>query len=69
MLPRQLAKFVRQKRVQKYSKQLKAEGNMKDGAWNPNMWPILSASEYEECCKRAFLETKKTLQQEKEVST
>ena len=69
VLPQQLAKFIRQKRVERYSKQLKAEGKMKHGAWNPKMWPLLSTSEYEHCCKRAFCETKKLLQQEKEVST
>jgi serine/threonine protein phosphatase PrpC len=67
MLPRQLAKFIRQKRVQRYTKTLKAEGKMKKGAWNPKMWPILSATEYEQCCQRAFHETKNMLQQEKEV--
>ena len=69
MLPKQLAKFIRQKRVQRYTTQLMTEGKMKQGAWNPNMWPLLSTSEYEQSCKRAFHETKGMLQQRKDVST
>lgn len=66
-LPKQLTKFIRQKRVQRYTAQLKAEGKLKQGAWNPNMWPILSKSEYEQCCKRAFQETKGFLQQQEDM--
>lgn len=66
-LPKQLAKFVRQKRVQTYTAQLKAEGKMKQGAWNPNAWPLLSTKEYEHACKRAFSETKCMLQKQEEI--
>ena len=69
MLPKQLSKFIRHKRVQRYSAKLKAEGKMKQGAWNPKMWPILSPAEYEQCCKRAVQETKTMLQQQEDVST
>lgn len=67
VLPQQLAKFVRHKRVQKYRKILQAAGNMKQGAWNPKMWPLLSFNDYEQCCERAFRETNKMLHQEKDI--
>lgn len=69
VLPQQLAKFIRQKRVQRYTNILKAQGKMKQGAWNPKLWPLLSTSEYEQCCKRAFHETKRLIQQKDEVSS
>jgi serine/threonine protein phosphatase PrpC len=69
VLPQQLAKFVRQKRVQCYTKKLKAEGNIgKKGAWNPNAWPLLSTNDFEQCCQRAFNGTNKMLHEENEVS-
>mmetsp|Transcript_5237 Transcript_5237/g.15229 ORF Transcript_5237/g.15229 Transcript_5237/m.15229 type:complete len:506 (+) Transcript_5237:189-1706(+) len=66
-LPKQLAKFIRQTRVQRYKKILQASGHVKQGAWNPKMWPMLSASDYEQCCKRAFQETNSMLHQEQEI--
>lgn len=66
-LPKQLAKFIRQKRLATYSAQLKTEGKTKQGAWNPNAWPFLSKVEYENACKRAFRETKCMLQQQEEI--
>ena len=68
VLPEQLAKFVRQKRVQRYAKTLKANGNMNQGAWNPKKWPLLTTREFEQCCTRAFSETNKMLRQEEQVS-
>jgi serine/threonine protein phosphatase PrpC len=64
VLPQQLAKFVRQKRVQKYKTILQSEGNAKKGAWNPKLWPLLSKGEYEGCCKLAFHETNKMMHEE-----
>ena len=69
LLPQQLAKFVRQKRVQCYTKQLKAEGKTAGkGAWNPNAWPLLNTNEFEQCCRRAFNGTNKMSHEENEVS-
>ena len=68
VLPQQLAKFVRQKRVQAYKKTLKSAGKTNQGAWNPKMWPLLSALEYKQCCERAFRETNKMLHEDKNVS-
>jgi hypothetical protein len=69
VLPQQLAKFVRQKRVQCYTKQLKAEGKTAGkGAWNPNAWPLLNTNEFEQCCRRAFNGTNKMSHEENEVS-
>lgn len=67
VLPEQLAKFVRQKRVQRYAKTLKANGNMNQGAWNPKKWPLLTTREFEQCCTRAFSETNKMLRQEEQI--
>lgn len=69
VLPQQLAKFVRQKRVQKYKTILQSEGNAKKGAWSPKLWPLLSKGEYEGCCKLAFHETNKMMHEEIVVST
>ena len=70
-LPQQLAKYVRQKRVQKYTAILDAAegGGKKKGAWNPKMWPLLSAEDFEQCCHRAFLETNKAIRDEVAVRT
>jgi serine/threonine protein phosphatase PrpC len=67
-LPQQLAKFVRQRRVSRYTAILGDEGGGKKGAWNPKSWPLLSVQDFEMCCTRAFLETNKALREEKAVS-
>jgi hypothetical protein len=66
-LPQNIAKYVRQKRVQKYTAILEAQGGKKKGAWNPRLWPLLSKEEYEQCCKRAFVDTNKALREEEAV--
>eukprot|EP00536_Pseudo-nitzschia_multiseries_P008743 jgi/Psemu1/305959/fgenesh1_kg.228_\ len=68
VLPQQLAKFIRQKRVQRYKEKLQASSNAKQGAWNPKMWPILSTNDYEQCCRRAFQETNNMLHREQEIN-
>mmetsp|Transcript_1407 Transcript_1407/g.2831 ORF Transcript_1407/g.2831 Transcript_1407/m.2831 type:complete len:356 (+) Transcript_1407:159-1226(+) len=67
VLPQQLAKLIRQKRAQRYKKILQATGKMKQGAWNPRRWPLLSISDYTQCCKSAFHETNKMLHLEKDI--
>jgi serine/threonine protein phosphatase PrpC len=67
-LPQSLAKYVRQKRVQKYMAKLKAEGKPTKGAWNPKQWPLLGSEEYETCCRKAFHEANQALHDEKSVS-
>jgi hypothetical protein len=52
-------------RVQKFSDE---EGGKKKGAWNPKMWPLLDKDDFEQCCRRAFLETNKALHDEEAVS-
>jgi serine/threonine protein phosphatase PrpC len=64
ILPQQLAKYIRQSRVQKYSE---VEGKKK-GAWNPKLWPLLDKDSFEQCCRRAFLSTNKALHDEEAVS-
>jgi serine/threonine protein phosphatase PrpC len=58
-LPKAIAKHVRKLRVQKYQKSRAADG--KKGAWDPDKWPLLSRSEYESCCQRAFLEVNQAM--------
>lgn len=68
-LPQFLAKYVRQKRVQRYSEKLRAEGgDKKKGAWNPKEWPLLNTKDYEDACIQAFRETNKALHEDKKVS-
>lgn len=68
-LPQALAKYVRQKRVQRYSETLQKIGNSKKkGAWNPQEWPLLSTADFEEACKKAFRETNKSMSDDKKVS-
>lgn len=64
-LPQVLAKHLRQKRVQKYMAQLRAEGKSTKGAWDPQKWPFLEAKEFEECCHKSFLETNELMHAEK----
>lgn len=66
-LPQILAKHLRQKRVQRYMAKLKSEGKTTKGAWNPKQWPLLPVEEYEQCCRKAFLETNRALHDEKTV--
>lgn len=68
-LPQVLAKHLRQKRVQKYMAQLRAEGKSTKGAWDPQKWPFLEAKEFEECCHKSFLETNELMHAEKSVSS
>lgn len=69
-LPRLAAKYIRQARVKKYQTKLKKEGKLKDGAkvFDPTMWPILDPEEYKACCRRAFLECNKDMQESNDVS-
>jgi len=68
-LPQALAKYVRQKRVQRYSEKLQKNGNSKKkGAWNPKEWPLLSTTDFEEACKKAFREANKSLREDKKIS-
>ncbi len=67
-LPQILAKYVRQMRVQKYKVELTTKGQPTNGAWNPLKWPFLETAEFEECCRKAFLETNQLMHAEKSVS-
>jgi serine/threonine protein phosphatase PrpC len=67
-LPQVLAKYLRQQRVKVYSEQLKKEGKPVKGAWQPAKWPYLSAADFEECCKKSFVETNKAMHEDKNVS-
>jgi serine/threonine protein phosphatase PrpC len=66
-LPQALAKYVRQKRAQKYMAKLKAEGKTTKGAWNPKQWPLLETGEFETCCNKAFKQTNQAMHDEKSV--
>jgi serine/threonine protein phosphatase PrpC len=68
-LPQVLAKYIRQKRVQKHMAQLTAEGKSTKGAWNPQVWPFLETSEFEQCCHKSFVETNHLMHAEKSVSS
>lgn len=66
-LPQVLGKYIRQKRVQRYQQQLKAEGKPTKGAWNPKQWPMLDKADYEECCHKAFVETNTLMHKDEKV--
>ena len=66
-LPQILAKYVRQKRVQRYTDKLKADGKSTKNGWNPIMWPLLNTKDYEDCCTKAFRETNKLMHDDKTV--
>jgi cGMP-dependent protein kinase len=55
-LPITIEKNIRKKRVARYQALLKAKGESTKGAYNPRMWPKLSAKDYEEACKKSFIE-------------
>jgi serine/threonine protein phosphatase PrpC len=67
-LPRSVAKFIRQKRSQQYLAKVKAEGKSTKGAWNPKIWPMLDIWQYEDSCRRAFIETNKLMHDQQTVS-
>ena len=67
-LPQVLAKYLRQRRVQRYTAKLKSEGKSTKGGWNPVMWPLLSVKDYEDCCTKAFKETNKLMHEDPTVS-
>lgn len=68
MLPQITAKYIRQKRVQKYMSSLRAEGKSTKGAWMPEKWPFLEQEELELCCNKSFLETNELMHATKSVS-
>lgn len=63
-LPQALAKFVRQKRVQRYAEQRRAEGSTSKQHWNQKMWPLLGVVDFESCCKSSVLETNKSMHED-----
>lgn len=65
-LPKAIAKHVRKSRCQKYQKSRPPAAGKK-GAWNPSEWPMLSRSEYESCCRKAFLEVNQAMHDASEV--
>ena len=67
-LPQILAKHIRQQRVKAYSESLKKAGKPVKQTWDPSKWPYLPAKEFEECCKRSFLETNQAMHKDKTVS-
>jgi serine/threonine protein phosphatase PrpC len=67
-LPIVLAKYLRQTRAQRYlAQQLKATGKPTKAAWNPAQWPLLSVEDYEQCCRKALLETNQAMHDDKNV--
>lgn len=56
-LPKVIAKHVRKSRCQKYNKSRQG----KKGPWDPNNWPLLTRTEYEACCRKAFLEVNQAM--------
>ena len=58
-LPKAVAKHVRRIRCQNYQKT--RGNNSKKGAWDPAKWPLLNQSEYETCCRKAFLEVNQAM--------
>ena len=68
-LPRLTEKYIRQERVKKYREVLKKEGRLKGAKlFEPSMWPYLSPEEYKACCRKAFLDCNKEMQESKVVS-
>jgi serine/threonine protein phosphatase PrpC len=67
-LPRSVAKFIRQKRSQQYLAKVKAEGKSTKGAWNPKIWPMLDIEQYEDSCRKAFIETNQLMHDQQTVS-
>lgn len=55
-LPALVEKYIRKKRVARYQASLKAKGESTKGSFNPKMWPKLSTQDYEEQCRKSFLE-------------
>lgn len=61
-LPKAVAKHARRIRCQKFQKSRSSGGQTKKGGgWDPKLWPLLSQSEYESCCQKAFLEVNQAM--------
>lgn len=64
-LPKVVAKHVRRIRCQKY--QQKSRGVKTKGGWDPDNWPVLEPTEYEMCCRKAFLEVNQAMHDDPNV--
>ena len=68
-LPAILAKHLRQKRVKMYQNDLRASGMSLKGSYKPEAWSKLSIPDYEETCKKSFLECNKAMHDDPSVSS
>lgn len=55
-VPTLMEKYIRKKRVSRYQAELRAKGESAKGSFNPRMWPKLSTEDYEEVCRKSFIE-------------
>jgi serine/threonine protein phosphatase PrpC len=55
-LPLLIAKHVRKKRATQYQATLKKSRESTKASFNPKLWPKLSEKDYEECCRKSFIE-------------
>jgi len=67
-LPALIEKYVRKKRVTRYQASLKSKGESTKGAFNPRMWPKLSTIDYEEACRKSFLECNDKMHEDEKVN-
>ena len=64
-LPQLLAKYVKQARVKKYQAQSSTTAGKR--LFDPPKWPLLSPDEYQECCRKSFLECNEALHNSDDV--
>jgi serine/threonine protein phosphatase PrpC len=55
-LPLLIAKYIRKKRATQYQAILKKSHESTKASYNPKLWPKLSEKDYEECCRKSFID-------------
>lgn len=66
-LPQLLTKYIRRNRSNAYRQTLTDQGKSLKGAYNPAMWPMLSETQYEDACKKAYVECNELMHADKTI--
>ena len=66
-IPALMEKHIRKKRVARYQASLKAQGTSVKASFSPRMWPKLSVKDYEEACRKSFIECNANMHEDNKV--
>jgi serine/threonine protein phosphatase PrpC len=63
-VPLLIAKYVRKKRANQYQAIMRESTKQ---SYNPKLWPKLSEKDYEECCRKSFIECNQNMHDDDNV--